>query len=663
MSDNPVNTFDFSKLTLDARPDTIDFRDKMYVPTLVEVPTRIELEDYQAYQVPILNQYQEGACTGFGLATVANYLLRRRKITPDPTPISPRMFYEMAKRYDEWPGKDYQGSSARGAMKGWHKHGVCSAQAWPYTPGSVDRVLTNERASDALRRPLGAYFRVNHKDLVAMHSALAEVGILYTTSNVHEGWEKTGPDGLIPYKPGFKIVGGHAFAIVAYNEYGLWLQNSWGETWGKNGFARISYDDWLANGTDMWVARLGVFVSIRTAEATATNTSPGARQSQSYTYSDLRPHIISLDNDGHLKYDGTYGTNESDLEAIFKQDIPRITQGWDKKRIFLYAHGGLVGETGFIQRVAEYRSTLMKVQVYPIAFVWHSDFWSTVTDILQDAVKHRRPEGILGNALDFMLDRLDDTLEPLVRILNGKILWDEMKENARAATTNSEGGARLTLKHLAELMESDPTVEVHIAGHSAGSIFHAPLVQLFTTQGKIKAGPMKGSTGFGLKITSAALWAPGITVDEFKQTYLPAIQKGSIERFSLFTLSDHAEQGDQCANIYHKSLLYMVSNALEEQRGQSLLGMEKFVQADPDLMKIFRPPTGKGPSADWITAPNEAPEGSLWASRAHSHGDFDDDSYTLESTLARILKSVEKLPEFKFKRTTSSLRDRRKRLE
>ena len=35
---------------------------------------------------------------------------------------------------------------------------------------------------------LGAYLRVNHKDLVAMHCALAEVGILYAVANVHDGW-------------------------------------------------------------------------------------------------------------------------------------------------------------------------------------------------------------------------------------------------------------------------------------------------------------------------------------------------------------------------------------------------------------------------------------------------------------------------------------------
>jgi hypothetical protein len=39
------------------------------------------------------------------------------------------MLYSMARRYDEFagqPGVD-SGSSLRGAMKGWYKHGVCGA--------------------------------------------------------------------------------------------------------------------------------------------------------------------------------------------------------------------------------------------------------------------------------------------------------------------------------------------------------------------------------------------------------------------------------------------------------------------------------------------------------------------------------------------------------
>ena len=80
-----------SERTLNVRPDTLDFRDKMYVPTLVEVPTRITLSSYKSRKIPILDQGSEGACTGFGLATVANYLLTCRKLYPDRAPVSARM--------------------------------------------------------------------------------------------------------------------------------------------------------------------------------------------------------------------------------------------------------------------------------------------------------------------------------------------------------------------------------------------------------------------------------------------------------------------------------------------------------------------------------------------------------------------------------------------
>lgn len=41
------------------------------------------------------------------------------------------MLYELARRYDEWPGEGYVGSSARGAMKAWERHGVCAHAEWP----------------------------------------------------------------------------------------------------------------------------------------------------------------------------------------------------------------------------------------------------------------------------------------------------------------------------------------------------------------------------------------------------------------------------------------------------------------------------------------------------------------------------------------------------
>ena len=52
--------------------------------------------------------------------------------------------------------------------------------------------------------------------------------------------------------------GGHAFALVGYNERGFVVQNSWGTDWGASGFAILRYEDWVTNGTDAWAVALGV---------------------------------------------------------------------------------------------------------------------------------------------------------------------------------------------------------------------------------------------------------------------------------------------------------------------------------------------------------------------------------------------------------------------
>jgi len=613
------------KRQLDARPDTMDFRDLMYVPTLIEVPTHVALTDYMKYRVPVLDQGQEGACTGFGLATVANYLLIRRRVVSDKMPVSARMFYENAKRYDEWPGEDYSGSSARGAMKGWHKHGVCAEKDWPYKLAKKDpQGMTDARTSAARRRPLGAYFRVNHKDLIAMHAAIAEVGVLYATASVHEGWNDVGAKGLIQQSP--SITGGHAFAIVAYDAEGFWIQNSWGTDWGRKGFCHISYDDWLDNGSDIWVARLGAPVALRSAEGTAQAHAATAAQSVAYAYADLRPHIVSVGNDGKLRPGGEYGTTEQELAQIFSEDIPRVMKDWPVKRVLLYAHGGLVGEQAAVQRLAEYRPALLGSGVYPLAFIWRTDYWTTLTNILQDAVRRRRPEGFLDSAKDFMLDRLDDALEPLARALTGKLQWDEMKENGQAVS--SEGGAAwLVATQLKVLAAKFPGLEIHVVGHSAGAILHGPLLQRLTG-------------ALGLKVKTCTLWAPACTVELFKQDYLPAIKSGAIGRFAMFALTDKAEQDDNCARIYNKSLLYLVSDAFEAKPripllrdGVPLLGMQKFVERDAELAAFFKDGGG-----ELVLAPNNEPEGSLRASQARHHGDFDDDMATVQATFARMLQ-------------------------
>jgi hypothetical protein len=620
-----------SERRLNARPDTVDFRDLMYVPTLVEVGTTIPLAEYRKVRVPILDQGQEGACTGFGLATVVHYLLRVRKVNANTTAVSPRMLYAIARRYDEWPGEAYEGSSCRGAIKGWHKHGVCAEKLWQHDPSNPDFALNEKRSADAQARPLGAYFRVNHKDLVAMHAAISEVGVLYASANVHSGWDNVKKDGAIPFSDKVKMLGGHAFAIVAYDEGGFWIQNSWSNAWGLGGFARISYADWLKNGSDVWVARLGVPIQPLARTILVSTSFTSSSRAKAYAYDEVRPHLISLGNEGQLRGNGNIGTTPEGVRRILREDFPRITAGWKKKRLVLYAHGGLVGEDAAVQRVSEYRATMLEQECYPLAFVWHSDYWTTLKNMLEDAVRLRRSEGMIDAAKDFMLDRLDDALEPLARKLTGKAAWDEMKENAIAATRSATGGASVAANEIAGLAAQDK-IEIHLVGHSAGSIFLAPLVQ------RLSAPADAG--GRGLQVASCTLWAPACTMALFDSLFLPAIQDGRIERFSLYTLTDHAEQDDHCARIYNKSLLYLVSHAFEARPriplirpdGVPLLGMAKFVKTHSTLRNLIN----KG-KVTWVQAPNALPVGASGASASIEHGSFDDDKATVASTLQFVV--------------------------
>lgn len=460
---------------VNAHADPVDFRDRMYVPALVEVSTHLPMERYLERGVPVLDQGREGACTGFALAAVAHYLLRSRTSDPDTAQVSPHMLYHMARQHDEWPGERYSGSSARGAMKGWHKYGVCSAEAWPARARRVDPPgLNAARTADAVLRPLGAYFRVNHRDLVAMHAALAEVGVLYATSSVHKGWDEVKKDGVIPWREG--IAGGHAFAIVAYDHGGFWIQNSWGTGWGREGFGFISYDDWLANATDVWVARLGVPIQLKNTASFATVNAAMAAGANLSVQSLLRQHVISVGNDGRLNPGGDFGMDTPDLERIFCQDMSTKFSGWKKPKVLLYAHGGLVSEAAAAQRISEYLSPLLQSEVYPLAFIWHSDYWSTLGNILQDAMRRRRSEGVLDAAKDFLLDRVDDALEPLARAVTGRASWKEMKENAAGASRNGHA-AELVVRQLRRMKEKWPGLEIHLVAHSAGSVLHGSLLQ------------------------------------------------------------------------------------------------------------------------------------------------------------------------------------------
>ncbi len=284
-----------SRARLNVTPDPADLRDRPYLPrprSLPEIyPANADIARYMGaytHSGLILNQGQEGACTGFGLACVINYLRWRAAAMPNRLePVSPRMLYHFARLYDEYAGENYEGSSCRGALKGWYHNGVCLEANWPYLAG-LDTPPKLGWEHEAREHTLGVYYRIDTQAITDLQAAILEVGAIYVSSYTHPGWERLSsplpaPDShedlpVIDYDGRPSREGGHAYALVGFNRVGFIIQNSWGTDWGSGGFGIISYADWLAHAMDAWVAAMGVpgVVSGRLA----TGRQPGCLQSQ-----------------------------------------------------------------------------------------------------------------------------------------------------------------------------------------------------------------------------------------------------------------------------------------------------------------------------------------------------------------------------------------------
>ncbi len=233
------------------RFDPYDPRDLLFVAPPRILPTRV---DHRDECTPIRDQGFEGTCVGHALIGAAE-LLYWRKLGRPPD-FSERWAYEKAKVHDEWPGTDYEGSSIRGAVKGWAKEGLCSEKAWPYVAGCPGRP-GRTAAAQAKAYLLAAYERC--LGLENMKHAIHHRGPVIAGASIHEGWTSRIPDGLIPFAPSLKTLGGHAFVLVGYDDARgvFWVRNSWGTAWGENGYAGLAYQDALCNVRDAWSVSIG----------------------------------------------------------------------------------------------------------------------------------------------------------------------------------------------------------------------------------------------------------------------------------------------------------------------------------------------------------------------------------------------------------------------
>ncbi len=364
---------------------------------------------------------------------------------------------------------------------------------------------------------------------------------------------------------------------------------------------------------------------------------------KSDSFEEFRPHLINL-RQGTFSTGGDYQTSPKDLDEIFNVHIPNaIRQAQDdglaRLPLLIWAHGGLNKEKAALRGAATQIPFWQKNHVYPIFFIWETGLGETLFDMINAKLGTLWPGSWFGGKRGgeeprFVSHLSDPIVEKTARLVGGEAIWGAMKESARKAHEPSIGGAHLFAQRLAAFIQNNPnSIELHAVGHSAGSNFHSWFLPKLT--------------GFNGKpvVKTVQFLAPAVRIDEFKARVQPLVKNG-VDALTVYTMTDKLERDDNCGQVYRKSLLYLIHKSLEPKEGEPILGLQKSIQADADLRRLFRLNGGAATGAEVIWSQQQgAPRHS---SMSTTHGGFDNDPFTLNSVCRRIrdLDDIVEYPPF-----------------
>ena len=169
---------------------------------------------------PVMNQGTDGACVGYAYAAATT---RSRPVWTTPPAVQEvaERIYTIAKTLDERAGEDYTGTSVLAGAKAVKALDIAPAYRWCFGVADVVDALVN----------LGPVV----------------LGLYWT-----EGMRDVKADGVMSFTG--RDIGGHATTAVGYypsvavlgGQPGILLKNSWGTSWGRNGYGWLATTDLIS---------------------------------------------------------------------------------------------------------------------------------------------------------------------------------------------------------------------------------------------------------------------------------------------------------------------------------------------------------------------------------------------------------------------------------
>ncbi len=520
--------------------------------------------------------------------------------------VSRRMLYEMAQKYDRQAYEE--GSTLRGALRGWNALGVAAERAWVYAAGDEHGVVEGElglaRMLDAVRRPGAYYFRIDTSDdaamLRTMRQALARGGgsyPLYCSARLHSGWyrlflgDEPGKDRVIRQIHGDEPEGYHAFVIVGYDDHfgpageaGFWIHNSWGQQWGNDGYAFLPVDDWVRNKGDAWalVPRPppGLLSKEDLAKRVIDRFVAIPEPDRVPTSEDMWPHLVPIGDDGRLVTDSPYGIDESLVKTLLYLFQEETRQDF-VPRLLLFADGGYLPREYAVGLLKRLRSQLLgRRRIYPIFLVWETAWWA-LTRVWIDQLTWQQT----GEPDPWQFDPSSAAVNEVVADSFAPSVWKEAKRRARRASEAADGATRLLANAISykwgQQVERGKPFQVHLVAHGSGDLLLSHLAPLLPAP-----------------ITTCTLWAPATTMEEFRASYVPMLDDGRLEHMMILALDE-----TKVAATGFEDALHIVSSILHfdwpwharerafgagasPHRPEPLLGMQRYLLTDPEVARL-----------------------------------------------------------------------------
>jgi C1A family cysteine protease len=190
------------------------------------LPNRLDLRsDLQK----VRNQGSQGTCAAQTAACMKEFQ-EKRDIDLNQH-LSPQYIYNHRSNYPN------SGMYGRDVMRILKEAGVWRETEFKYWSEDRPEEISEKVKTEARRHLIKSYARVETVD--GLKESLVANGPCYISFPCYNSKKK-----FWIQNEGDDFRGGHAVTVVGYDENGFIIRNSWGDSWGDDGYTKYPYDEW-----------------------------------------------------------------------------------------------------------------------------------------------------------------------------------------------------------------------------------------------------------------------------------------------------------------------------------------------------------------------------------------------------------------------------------